>query len=357
MKIETNLETILEMMDRPAFCVSDGVVRAANAAARNRMVTVGTEIAPLLHTGREDYAGFDSGHLFLTMCIGGTQYDACVTLLDQHHLFTLDHTQMDAQLRAFALAAQELRMPLNQAMITSEQLFPKLEGLADPQATEQIARMNRSLYQMLRVVGNMSDSVSAGTSRMEIRDVAAVVQEIIDHSEILCEGAGLKLRFINHPAPIYSLIDEQKLERALYNLLSNAMKHTPSGGEITIRLSLRKRTILLSVSNPGAGSASPISPGMFRQFSREPGIADTGIGLGLGLTLIRSVAAAHGGALLFDQSDSSGGMRATLSFPIRQDTTTLRSPTMRIDYAGERDHGLIELSELLPPDWYLPSKM
>ena len=70
------------------------------------------------------------------------------------------------------------------------------------------------------------------------------------------------------------------------------------------------------------------------------------------MVLIRNAAAKHGGTVLVDQPEGSGS-RITLTIPIRQDTSgMLRSPVLRVDYAGDQDHGLVELADCLPLDAY-----
>ena len=70
------------------------------------------------------------------------------------------------------------------------------------------------------------------------------------------------------------------------------------------------------------------------------------------MVLIRTAAAHHGGAVLIDQPEGVG-TRITMTMAIRQSKqATLRSNVLRVDYAGERDHGLIELSECLPTELY-----
>ena len=179
-------------------------------------------------------------------------------------------------------------------------------------------------------------------------------QEIFDEAAHLCASAGITLTFTNHPTSVYSLIDSNRMERAIYNILSNSLKFTPAGGTIHAQLECRKKALYLTISDSGSGIAFNIASHVFNRYCREPGIEDNRHGIGLGMSLIRSAVVAHGGTVLLDRS-KEGGVRTTITLPIRQDSTTLRSPVLRIDYAGERDHGLIELSDSLPNHMYGPN--
>ena len=97
---------------------------------------------------------------------------------------------------------------------------------------------------------------------------------------------------------------------------------------------------------------SRIKGSIHSRYLRQPGIEDSRFGIGLGMVLIRSTAALHGGTVLIDQPQGSG-TRITMTLAIRQNTGgQLRSPMLRVDYSGERDHGLLELSESLPAFLY-----
>ena len=70
------------------------------------------------------------------------------------------------------------------------------------------------------------------------------------------------------------------------------------------------------------------------------------------MVMIRAAASHHGGAVLIDRPPQ-GGTRVTMTLAIRQDPVSqLRSPLLKVDYAGERDHALIELSDVLPAEYY-----
>ena len=207
---------------------------------------------------------------------------------------------------------------------------------------------------MLRVISNMSDAVSYASSgtRMEVRDIKAVMDEIFARATELVEHTGITLSFSNLPQNLYCLIDADKLERAVYNMISNSLKFTPKGGTIHAAMTKKGSKIIFSVQDSGSGIPSSLLGTIYSRFQREPAIEDIRYGIGLGMVLIRSVASIHGGTVLIDQPTGEG-TRITMTLQIRQATdTTLRSPVMKIDYAGERDHGLIELSESLPAGLY-----
>ena len=111
-----------------------------------------------------------------------------------------------------------------------------------------------------------------------------------------------------------------------------------------------------SIRDNGPGFAQNLLGSVYNRYLRQPCIEEGRNGLGLGMVLVRSAAASHGGAVLIDQPDS-GGARVTMTMAIRQNTSgTLRSPVPRVDYAGEQDHALVELSDCLPAELYKKEK-
>ena len=277
--------------------------------------------------------------------MGSQTFLADVRKIGTGDLFRLSTGPEDEALRALALASRQLRLPLNQALNGAEAL--------DAEAPDRPAldRLSRSLYQMLRVVLNMSDAWQNVPRTMELQDVSAVLQEVFDRSRALLQEVGIGLHFVNLPQGILSYCDSAMLERAVCNLLSNAAKQTPAGQPIEASLVQRGAKLYLTVRNSGSAECS--AAGAFSRFLREPGLEDPGNGLGLGLHLVRSAASAHGGTVLL-QPVPGGGMTVTMSLALRQKTDHLRAPMLRIDYAGERNHELIEFADLLPPDLYKP---
>ncbi len=344
---------MLDLMQHPAFRVEDGVITHVNPAASRYLIAAGSRIAPLICAGAEEYAAFTDGCLYLTLQIGSERLGASVVHMDGSDLFMLEQQPEQPELRAMALAALELREPLAGVMTVTDRLFPMIPQ-GDPAAQIYAAQVNRRLFQMLRIVSNMSDAIlytQPGGANMEYLEVGSFFEELFAAAAVLVSHTGLTLRFTGIRETVCTLADREKLERAVYNILSNAMKYSPSGGIIDARLVRRDKRLYLSVTDCGSGCQSAGDP--YSRFRREPALESSRSGIGLGLVLVRAVAALHGGAVLFDQPKGHG-TRVTMTMEICQaKSTQVRSPVLSIDYAGERDHGLLELADVLPAELYI----
>lgn len=359
MEQENNVVGMLDLMVRPAFCVKDQKIIKVNPAAASFFLEPGMEITKLLATGQAEYAQFSSGCLYLTLSFGGQDWGACVTRMEDWDIFLLDEEE-NAGLRAMSLAARELREPLTAVMTTADRLFPLSAEADDPGLQEQVARLNRGLYQMLRVVSNMSDAEQFSTNsplRQETVEIRGFFQDLFDRSAELIAHSGIELRFENLMQDLYTLADQEKLERAVLNILSNAVKFTPRGGYIQAKLVHRDSRLYLTIQDSGEGISQSLRGNIHSRYLRQPGIEDPRHGIGLGMVLIRSAAACHGGTVLIDHPEGIG-TRITMTLAIRLNPNTeVRARVFRVDYAGERNHGLIELSDTLPASVYESKKI
>ena len=344
---------MLDMIIRPGFCVKENLIVKVNSAAQALLITPGIDVRELLMTGQEEYEAFEDGCLYLTLSLSSSGCGASVTRMEDLDVFMLDQEGDDSELRVLALAAQELRKPLTSVMASAKQLTALTQG----DTVEYAARLNRGLHQLLRVISNMSDAGRyAICSRQETRDIGALFAEMMEKAQILVEHTGIRFHYQGLAEEVLCLADGEQLERAVLNILSNAVKFTPAGGIIDVSLSRREKLLQLRVWDSGSGIAECILGNVFSRYLRQPGLEDSRHGLGLGMVLIRSAAANHGGTVLIDQPQETG-TRITMTMSIRQNTDTrLHSPVMRIDYTGGWDHGLIELSESLPVSVYEAEK-
>ena len=359
MEISKSSTAVLQEIPIPAFAVSNGIIFDANAAARRQGVENGSAIENLLSTGVAEYRDFTGGRLYLALQLSGTTCGASVTKGPDYDLFLLEQEDDTAELQSMALAAQALRGPLSNVMTVADRLFP-LSGTGDGEAREQAARINKGLYQMLRIISNMSDAYRYAQDqapRMEIRDIRAVMEELFQQHAPLIRHTGIQLQFENLPGSVFCLVDTEKLERAVGNILSNALKFTPKGGTITAKLTRVGKMLHLTIQDSGTGIPDNLQGNVYNHFQRRPGIEDGRFGIGLGMVLIRYTATIHGGTVLIDQPEGTG-TRITMTMAIRQDTDSMvRSSIISVDYAGGRDHSLLELADNLPMDFYYPEDL
>jgi len=345
MEDQKKISQLLDQIPQPGFLVKEGRIRQVNPAADALLLAPDQVFSSLLSTGSEDYAALQEGQLCLTLTIGGHVHNAVVTRMEEADLVLLDSPEESEEFRSMALVSMELRQPLMQALNNAQQLTA---GSNDPAA----AKMNRSLMQMLRMVSNMADiSRYALSSRMETRDVDSFLLELFEKAWTLTEGkAALSFEGLNQP--LFCLIDPEQLERAVWNLLSNCIKFLPQDGTIQAKLTRHGNLLHLTVQDSGSGIAEAVRATLFRRYLRQPGIEDSRYGLGLGLAIVRTAAANHGGTLLIS-SGRDGGTKITMTLAIRQNADTLlRSPLLRPDYTGGWDHGLVELADCLPAELY-----
>lgn len=344
---------MLDLMIRPGFCVKENRIVKVNQAAEGYFLAPGMEIEPLLLTGKDEYREFTGGCLYLTLSLSGRSLGASVTRMDGVDVFVIEQDADNKELRSMALAARELRDPLANVMSTADNLFPLSALQDDPHTRDQVARLNRGLFQMLRVVGNMSDANRyTASSRQETVAITSELEEIFEKAQSLIAHTGSRLTYESLHEPIYCLADKEQLERAVLNILSNAIKFTPKDGTIEASLTRRGRMLRLSVQDSGAGIAETVRANVFHRYLRQLTIEDSRFGIGLGMVLIRSAAAHHGGAVLIDQPEGKG-TRITMTMAIRQNQDAiLRSPIIRVDYAGGYDHALLELADSLPASVY-----
>ena len=187
---------MLDLVIRPGFCVRNNQIVKVNQAAESLFITPGTDIRPLLLTGAEEYAAFTGGCLYLTLSLSSHSCGASVTRVDDIDVFLLEQESDNGELRSMALAARELREPLTNVMITADSLFPLCATEDSPHAAEQVARLNRGLFQILRIIGNMSDAERcAAVSHQETVDIPALFAEFFEKAETLISHTGITLTY------------------------------------------------------------------------------------------------------------------------------------------------------------------
>lgn len=344
MERDNDLKAMIHQLEVPAFFVKKGTVTAVNPSAAARTVSVDQTVEELFVSDYQEYLDFTNGNLFVSLALSGTVYGCCIQRLQKCDLFVLEEEPSVSELKALALAAEHLRMPLSEMMLT-------LQRMPEEQ-TMQRRLLNHNLMKLQRVVGNMSDAAMYlnADPRMAKHNVCAIVQEIAEKSAHFLSQAGITLKLEIPDKPIYCMLERTLLSRAVYNMISNGVKFSPSGEEICLSLIQRGQKLYISVENKEESESKQSLGNFFTQYKRQPAIEDPRCGLGLGMTLIRAAAKAHNGTVLVEQSDKT---KVTMSLLAVKDTACeVHTPILLPDVYGGMDQALIELSDILPCELY-----
>ena len=145
--------------------------------------------------------------------------------------------------------------------------------------------------------------------------------------------------------------DAEAIRKLLLNLLSNALKFTPKGGSVRVRVKTEGRFVKITVADTGRGMDSDTLTHLFDRFMDGGQDPMPPRGLGLGLPICQRIAQGHGG-MLVAESAVGKGTAFTLSLPNAR-STDLSLSDRRFDYAGGFDHVLMELSDALPSRAFL----
>lgn len=354
MEISKETVDMLEQLPQPVFLTKDNIVVYANHSAQLRDVQAKTNIFDLIAIGHKEYRQFKAGKLLLTVAVSGILYNTVVTTTGAYHMFCLESEYSKPELRAFAVAAQALREPLTNVRLGIDKLMPDASIQESPTLLAQIKEVNKGLYQIHRAVRNMSDVATLSNSgKTELCDICKLLSEIVEKANTLLANTNHIVAF-NKPLQhgICCQANRESLERAILNLVSNAIKYASGKGIVEISLRTGVDRLYISVQGECDRPRELISSNIFSAFTREPSIRDTQHGIGLGLTIVHSVAVAHKGTLLVEHP-TENALRFTISICSTLPTVCrVNSPSMPIDNAGGLDNFLIELADILPAEVY-----
>ena len=355
MNSNPDITELLSLISQPAFYVCDERVSECNDAAQRLLIAVGTAVSEYLTQDVQLYNELHDGCLILPLQINGILSSATATRFSGGTLFVLDAEDHATELKTLSMTAANMRQPLSAMIATANSLAPLLEGSGDSKVSEHMERFNRNLYQMHRMLCNMSDVfryTDRASTHMKSQNIVTLVGKVFQRAQALAKHCDICLEYSLPDEDIMCLIDEQLLERGVFNMISNAMKFSEQGGTINASLIHREKTVYITVQDNGPGISPQLLGSIFQRYRRQPGLEDIRFGLGLGLALVRCAATVHGGTVLLDSPDKAGA-RITMSIPIRKGSSSvLRSKPVTVDYAGGWDHALLELSDVLPSSLY-----
>ena len=218
-----------------------------------------------------------------------------------------------------ATLAHELRNPMAPMRNVLEML--KLKDFEDPQVHWAREILERQVKQMTHLVDDLMEVSRITQGRVELRkkptDLIDVVQHAIETSRSAIEEWGHNLTVELPSAPVIIDADTTRLLQVISNLLTNAIKYTPRGGEIGVQVTSKPDKVTLTVTDSGIGIAQDELGNVFEMFSQlTPALNSSQGGLGIGLSLVRGLVELHGGTIKAYSEGAGLGSRFVLHLPL-----------------------------------------
>src|SRR5687768_12193960 len=217
-----------------------------------------------------------------------------------------------------ATISHELRNPLNAILGWAHMMrLGKLTPANTERAIETIYRNAQSQTQLVADLLDVSRIIS-GKLRLDVRtvDLIAIVTAAVDSIRPAAEAKGIRLQAMLDPAAGPISGDADRLQQIVWNLLTNAVKFTPRGGRIQIRIQRIESHVEIVVSDSGVGISKEFLPYVFDRF-RQADASTTRIhaGLGLGLSIVHQLVDLHGGSVSVQSEGEGKGATFTISLP------------------------------------------
>ena len=218
----------------------------------------------------------------------------------------------EAKSRFLAGISHELRTPLNGIIGFSELMHDGKVGPVSPDHREFLGDILTSARHLLRLINDILDLSKVEAGKMEFQPepqlVDTLVQEVRDVVRPLADRKNIELT-TEVPASLTVVIDASRFKQVLYNYLSNAVKFTPPGGHVSLRVTVEESSrFRLEVEDTGIGIEPAEMARLFQEFQQLPNSRTADQGTGLGLALTRHIVEAQGGQVAVRSEPGRGSV-------------------------------------------------
>jgi signal transduction histidine kinase len=217
-----------------------------------------------------------------------------------------------------AQVSHELRTPLNAMVGYVDLIEGGVYGPVNPEQHTALLRIVASQKQLMRMIDDLMSFVQMQSGRIQIVTTEFAVDEFASATFAMLQSTldakRLRSRGVKSPAGVSVRADRERTAQILINLLGNAFKFTPTGGEIGIDVETDGDHVLIHVTDTGAGVPAAHLDAIFEPFVQVAGAEKPSGGVGLGLAISRDLARVMGGDLTVE-SELGIGSRFTLRLP------------------------------------------
>lgn len=222
--------------------------------------------------------------------------------------------------RFFANVTHELRTPLSLIISPVEQLLQKRQG--DELLKKALGTVQRNASSLLQLINQLLDLTKLESGNMKKinykGEINLFIAQIIDTFSSYAEERKVKVVFNKTANEDLWIFDAEKLEKIIYNLISNAIKFSPPDTEINIAAKMEEEMLRLDVHDQGMGIPEDMLDAVFERFVQADNGAHVYSGTGIGLSLVKELTEFLGGTIRLE-SEQGKGSSFTLSIPLTKD--------------------------------------
>lgn len=211
-----------------------------------------------------------------------------------------------------SVAAHQLRTPLSGVKWVLKLLLDGDLGAVNNEQKEMLNRGYETNEKMIQLVNDLLNASRIENAKfgydLKKGDFKKLLSVLIENTELTSKQRNVEVQFVNHAGDIpYFSFDAEKLLIALQNVVDNALKYTLSGGKVSITVERRGDYIEVKVSDTGVGVPKEELPKLFSKFFRASNVIHLETdGSGLGLFIVKSIIARHGGSIKVDSIEGKG---------------------------------------------------
>ncbi|MDB5216631.1 MAG: two-component hybrid sensor and regulator [Myxococcaceae bacterium] len=219
-----------------------------------------------------------------------------------------------------ATLSHELRTPLNAVLGWSEILLARAEESSDlHRGLQTIARNARAQTQLIEDLLDMNRIVS-GRIRLDVQqiDLAPIVEAVLESLRPSADAKSITFRKTVDPSAGTMIADPNRVQQIMWNLLNNAVKFTPKGGNVDVTVQRVDSNVEVSVQDSGIGIGPSFLPYLFERFRQADSSTTRKYGgLGLGLSIVKQLVELHGGSVTAESQGEGRGATFMVTLPLR----------------------------------------